>query len=183
MATKDTILFGTDNDDQYNTEIKVNKTTGAITGTDQSGNTTYYASVLKDTYRAAADVVVTNSEVFVSTGIAIPIKASETLSLKGLIGLRNGHSGVLTTNYKLTVPSGCTALGSIALSADAGFGQTDLTAEQNIVGQVGLNSVSIQADVINSTTAGTITLVFAQDTATAAATTTELGSNIDPKTV
>lgn len=138
---------------------------------------------IRNFFKVAADVVVTNSVALVTTGLTSPIAANQTQKIRAWIPLTVGATGGVRA--QIVVPAGGTLFNatiklfntvapSITTAAQAAS-----AAFTNALANAGTHWLEIEATIINGATAGNIDIQMAQNTADALSLTVLKGGSMD----
>jgi hypothetical protein len=126
---------------------------------------------VRSTYNVAADIVVTNSAVLVTTGLTSPIAALEKQHLQLWVPFSVGATGGIRA--QLVVPAGGVVyelsgiLHNTVAPSQTLFEQQASAVFTNALANAGDHWLQIWATIVNGATAGNVDLQMAQNTADA----------------
>lgn len=126
---------------------------------------------IQNTFRTAANIVVTNSAVLVTTNLTLPIAANQIAHVKYFLFFSVGASGGVRVQIQTPAAVG-NFLAMIRLSNNVAPSitttvQTASAAFTNALANAGNHNIEIEFDVENGVNAGSIDLQIAQNTADA----------------
>lgn len=132
--------------------------------------------------RLAANLAVASNAVLANTLLVIPIAANQRLTGTATLFITVGATGGI--RLSLTAPAGGASyaanfvLVNNGASTVAGAFQAAAAAFTNALANAGTHQVTIEFDIVNGSTAGNVTLQFAQNTSDVLTATLLAGSNI-----
>jgi hypothetical protein len=135
-------------------------------------------------FRVAANVTVTNSDVLVTSTLTANIAAAQIAIVRVFLQFSVGATGGV--RWQLVVPAAPTRVqgaimlvNTVAATTVVPAVQTSSAAFTNALANAGTHYAYAEYDVVNGTTAGTIDLQFAQNTADALTLTLLQGSRME----
>ena len=138
---------------------------------------------IRNFFKVAADVVVTNSVALVTTGLTSPIAANQTQKIRAWIPVTVGATGGV--RLQIVVPAGGVIFqATIRLNNTVAPSQTIASQQAsaaftNALANAGTHWVEVEATIINGATAGNVDLQFAQNTSDALSLTVLRGGTMD----
>lgn len=138
---------------------------------------------LRNFYRIASNIVVTNSAALATTGLTSPIAANQTQHIYAWIPLTVGATGGIRA--QIVVPAGGTlfsatiSLMNTVAPAEVIATQAASAAFTNALINAGTHWIVLEATIINGATAGSVDIQMAQNTADALSLTILAGGTMD----
>lgn len=138
---------------------------------------------IRQYFNVNANIVVTNSNVLVTTGLLLPVGANQNIKCKWWLPFSVGATGGIRA--QVVVPAGGTLyqvaiklFNTVAPSITTAF-QTASAAFTNALANAGNHWLEVEAIIINGATAGNIDLQVAQNTADALSLTILRGGSLE----
>lgn len=138
---------------------------------------------LRNFFRVAADIPVTNSVVLVTTGLTSPIAANQSQKIRAWIPVTVGATGGVRA--QIVVPAGGTLFEATfklynTVAAALVLGEQQASAAfTNALANAGDHWLEVEAMIVNGATAGNVDIQMAQNTADALTMTISAGGSME----